>query len=147
MLAGFAKAIRLAERYVYIEDRGLAPTMPDELLDALRAALPRVQAVVIVTQRDWAKRHSWLSDLLLQCAGSTLAQLQAEHPQKLRLYTLADGAYMHSKLLLVDDEYMAVGSVNFDTPSLTFQGEFSAAVTDDESVANADGDPEAASRL
>ena len=46
---------------------------------------------------------------------------------------------MHSKLLLVDDEYMAVGSANFDTPSLTFQGEFSAAVTDDESVANADG--------
>ena len=140
VLAGFAKAIRIAERYVYIEDKGLAPTMPDELLDALRAALPRVQAVVIVTQRDWAiPRHSWLSDLLLQCAGSTLAQLQAEHPQKLRLYTRADGAYMHSKLLLVDDEYMAVGSANFDTPSLTFQGEFSAAVTDDESVANADG--------
>ena len=141
MLAGFAKAIRLAERYVYIEDRGLAPTLPDELVDALRAALPRVQAVVIVTQRDWAKfvGDSWLSDMLLQCAGSTLAQLQAEHPQKLRLYTRADGAYMHSKLLLVDDEYMAVGSANFDTPSLTFQGEFSAAVTDDESVANADG--------
>ena len=38
MLAGFAKAIRLAERYVYIEDRALAPSLPDELVDSSAAS-------------------------------------------------------------------------------------------------------------
>ncbi|MGL5979368.1 MAG: cardiolipin synthase [Phocaeicola sp.] len=106
ILQGFLQIIGSANRYVYIETPYLLPT--ESLLLALQtAALSGVDVRILIPKYSDSKIVHWASfsyiDSLLE-AG-------------VKIYFYTEG-FLHSKLWVVDDSLVSVGSTNLDFRSL-----------------------------
>lgn len=129
------KAIRQAQNYIYIIDQYFI--YQKELLEALLEVLPRLQKLVI-----FARTIS--SDV-----GTTgyekfqfeqIKALKELRPNKVHIFTTKDPEiYIHSKTIVIDDTFIAVGSANWNSRSMASDSEIAAHVVDREYVPTPDG--------
>ncbi|GLE05317.1 hypothetical protein PINS_up014330 [Pythium insidiosum] len=136
ILASRVKAIRQATNYVYIEDQYFV--LVPELRDALLEVLPRLQRLVVVAQRTLGDtRVTGYEKYVLDM----VEPLQRQFPNKFQLLTTKEsrGLYIHSKLVIVDDVYLSVGSANWNRRSMTSDTEINANIVDGETVVTPDG--------
>lgn len=130
------KAIRNAKNYIYIEDQYFL--LVPELLDELLKVLPNLQRVIVVVPRQsagvkLAGYEKYMFDMV--------SPIQKLFPNKFQLYTTKESRnlYIHTKLVIVDDVYLSIGSANWNRRSMTSDSEIGANVVDDEAVKTADG--------
>lgn len=118
LLLALIAAASVASRRIQIMTPYFIP--PPELVAALQAAALRgVDVSVVLPQRsnlryvDWATRH-WLPELI---------------SRGVRIY-LQEPPFSHAKLLVIDERYAQIGSVNVDTRSLRLNFEIAVEVFD-----------------
>jgi len=132
---GYAKALRRARRFVYIEDQYLWSTSIAQLFaDALRrepdlhlvAVVPRfpdqdAELAVPVALHG----HTQALDLVREAGGDRVLILDLESPA-------GRPVYVHSKVCIIDDVWATVGSDNLNRRSWTHDSELTAAIVDEE---------------
>jgi phosphatidylserine/phosphatidylglycerophosphate/cardiolipin synthase-like enzyme len=121
------RAIRAAERYIYIEDQYLCNL---EASYELRAALERIRHLTILIPV-----HPELP--FGEIARSTFVQALWSDPglaARARVFQRTGGAhsYIHSKLWIIDDELAVIGSANCTRRGWCGDSEVAAAVFDDD---------------
>ncbi|KAE9063330.1 hypothetical protein PF010_g29038 [Phytophthora fragariae] len=130
------KAIKNAKNYIYIEDQYFI--LVPELLDALMEVMPTLQRLIVLVQPP---------ELLTKSGGyekymyENMQPLKEKFPNKFKLYTMKTDLdiYIHSKLVVIDDVYLADGSANWNRRSMTSDPELDANVVDDEHGKTPDG--------
>jgi hypothetical protein len=134
------KAIRNARDLIYIEDQYFRmPVMLDAFQEALDAA-PGLRIVVVtkpVSLLDGAKKWTVIMDeALREMAGDRYLLLGMEAYAAGHLLDAEvasphfQGMDIHSKMLIVDDRYLSVGSCNKNNRGLLIEGEMNVAVLD-----------------
>ena len=131
---GYAKALRRARRFVYVEDQYLWSASVARLFaDALRrepglhlvAVVPRfpdqdAELAVPVALHG----HTQALDLVREAGGDRVLILDVEN-------ALGRPVYVHSKVCIIDDVWATVGSDNLNRRSWTHDSELTAAVLDE----------------
>ncbi|RLN63939.1 hypothetical protein BBP00_00003799 [Phytophthora kernoviae] len=130
------KAIKNAKNYIYVEDQYFI--LVPELLDALLAVMPTIQRLVIVTN---AQNTTSQATGYAKYFYNMVSPLLEKYPDKIKLYmTKGDlKVFVHSKLVIIDDVYLSVGSANWNRRSMTSDSELSASVVDKDTVEAPDG--------
>ncbi|GLE05759.1 hypothetical protein PINS_up014807 [Pythium insidiosum] len=138
ILASRLKAIRNAKNFIYIEDQYFV--LVPELLQALLEVLPRLQRLIVVVQRTLLSVKITGYD---KYVFDMIAPIQRQFPNKFQLYTTkkSRNLYIHSKLVIIDDAYVSVGSANWNRRSMTSDSEINANIVDSEEVMTPDGIP------
>lgn len=139
----FEDAIAAAERLLYIETQYFSSErMYEALVARMRAAArSRLQIVVVVNERAEALKEEIAVGLRQAKNIEGLRAVAAETGHDLGCYyTVCAGAreetfratYVHSKLIVVDDRFLTVGSANFTNRSMGVDSELHASweVTD-----------------
>ena len=129
----FEDAIAAADRLIYVETQYFSSRrMREALVQRMRAdGRPRPQIVVVVNERAEALkeeiavglRQARNLEILREVADATGCPLGC-------YFTLCDGpnesfraTYVHSKVMVVDDRFLTVGSANFTNRSLGLDSE------------------------
>ncbi|OWY95897.1 PhosphoLipase D [Phytophthora megakarya] len=130
------KAIKNAKNFIYIEDQYFI--LVPELLDALLEILPTIQRVVVVTnpQTDVFSTGGYI-----KYSYEMINPLVKKFPEKFKIYTTKTDrdVFVHSKMLIVDDVYLSVGSANWNRRSMTSDSEIAANVIDGDVVKAPEG--------
>lgn len=133
----YARAIRKAERLVFIENQFLtAPVVAKALTERLQEQ-PELEAVIITP----AVQETWLETKSMG-GGRRMFRAQLEESGVTDRVTLvapetraADGSkasvMVHSKLMIVDDSFLTVGSANLNRRSMRFDTEANLALVGD----------------
>lgn len=127
----YERAIDLAEHYVYVEDQYLWPC---SVVDKLGQAAARgVKIIIVVAHKFELGRNPWYNHLRYQA----LEKIRGDYPENVFVYTLQQhnlgvDIYVHSKLMIIDDIYAAIGSANMNSRSFTTDTELHIAVLDAE---------------
>lgn len=124
------KAIRTAQRFIYIEDQYL---VSEEISQALVLALQKIQRLIILIP------HGNITDMQNPVRGESGEQVNFRRQRfiaplrtpptgrKVGVFFLSPegepGTYVHSKMMVVDDLYAIVGSANLNRRSLTHDSE------------------------
>ncbi len=121
----FQTMLNAAQRYIYIEDQAFDAV--DSLFPALVAACRRDVKVIAVLPGagDPLDAPGAVPAVLRpEVRRGILAELTPAQQLNLAVWHL-DGVTVHSKLILIDDELMSIGSANFMDRSMefTFQGD------------------------
>lgn len=135
-------AVAQAERYLFIEDQYFRMPMVVEALLERMAEAPDLEVVVIVRPvSEW-------TDTGCQWTYITLNALEDAYPERfhpfylrsfdtVEVFALFDETEarfvdhdIHSKLLIVDDLFLSVGSANKNNRGLVYEGEMNLAVVD-----------------
>jgi phosphatidylserine/phosphatidylglycerophosphate/cardiolipin synthase-like enzyme len=121
----FQTMLNAAQRYIYIEDQAF--TAVDSLFPALVAACKRgVKVIAVLPGRgDPLEAPGKIPAVLSsEVRAGLLAKLSPAEQQNLAIWQL-DGITVHSKLILIDDELLSIGSANFMDRSMefTYQGD------------------------
>jgi phosphatidylserine/phosphatidylglycerophosphate/cardiolipin synthase-like enzyme len=123
---GLTVAIDAARRYIYVEDQTLNPSLlaraynqHSVLFPAISAAAARGVKVVFVTQGFGfpGARGNATPGMSSEIQALILGKLTAAQRQNFAVYYVKD-TWVHSKLVLVDDEFVSIGSANFWDRSL-----------------------------
>jgi len=144
-----AKAILAAREYIYIEDQYFrAPLMNQHLIDVMDANPDLVLIVVTkdVSDYDGGAKYTYLSDvtfrerypsryLLLQLRTSEL--LVEEDLIWDDVEVITQNVDTHSKIRIIDDRYLSVGSCNFNNRGYKYEGELDVSVLDGDTAASA----------
>lgn len=108
VLSLYQKAINSAERYIYVEDQGLnnreSFTSHSMLYPLIGNAIRRGVKVVFVCGGDGAD-VTYSSDLY--------SSLSVPESSSNFVICRVKDVYVHSKIVLIDDEFAAIGSANF----------------------------------
>ena len=143
--AAYLNAIKQAATYIYIEDQyffpfGAPPVLVTEgtareydLVWQLGEALKRGVKLGVVlpsfSEDPWSPYQLHQRDLGVRYligadpgSGCAIASLEVD----------GSAAYVHSKLLIVDDEFVLIGSGNVNARSMTHDGELSIGIVDAE---------------
>jgi phosphatidylserine/phosphatidylglycerophosphate/cardiolipin synthase-like enzyme len=137
-MGGYLKAITQAQRYIYIEDQYL---VFDEIAHALERALTRIEKLIIVVPKENDNPN-----IPLACNVKTafnwhqenfLRILRSRHPNKVHVYhpvqpSTGEPIYVHAKMMIIDDIYAVIGSVNMGRRSMTYDTEIAVAVIDND---------------
>ena len=130
---GLERAIVLAQHYIYIEEQFLWPCT---VVDGLRNAVKRNPAlkVVIILAEELefgfplrAVHHEMRNEAISAIIGSSTGQVFVyclEQP-----FT-KNPIYVHSKLTIIDNCFVAIGSVNVNKRSLTTDAELHISIVD-----------------
>mmetsp|Transcript_37453 Transcript_37453/g.107908 ORF Transcript_37453/g.107908 Transcript_37453/m.107908 type:complete len:547 (+) Transcript_37453:37-1677(+) len=134
--SAFYKLARNAQRYLYLEDQFV---FFPEAMAAVAEALPRLEAVIIVTDDaavfdakflgidvklgEDLRRHTQYKSLRLLTENATLAQkvhiFTLKRPGVAHPTEVSDVIYIHSKNYIADDEYAIVGSAGIERAGFT----------------------------
>lgn len=138
----FQAWIREAERLVYIETQYLTSrVVADALVARMRdAARPKLDIVIVLPQKPEALKEELAVGATQVEVIDELTKVARETGHALGLFNVAgrDGrgfdhfVYIHSKLLLVDDRRLTIGSANLNNRSMTLDSELNVAWTTDE---------------
>jgi len=137
-----AKSILQAQNYIFIEDQYFrAPLMVEHLVQALDANPDLVLIVVTkpVSDLDGGAKYTYLADatlrnrypdryLMVQLRSSDLYTDVGTFWDTVEVVTLDMDT--HSKIRIVDDRYLSVGSCNFNNRGYKYEGELDIAVLD-----------------
>jgi len=123
----FLDAIAAARRWIYIENQYLSSAAIGAAL-AHRLREPNGPEVVIVVSQA---SYGWLENATMDVLRARLVKrlCEADHHRRLRVYCpVIDGAAnevmsVHAKLLIVDDDFVRVGSANLSNRSMGFDTE------------------------
>lgn len=127
---GLMKAFAKAQNYIYIEDQYFV--FEKDLHAVLLAAVKRRVHLVVLTQDQKGIpgyetfQHGMISPLRSACESCVHA------------FVRSDKVYVHSKVTIVDDIYMTVGSNNINFRSMTYDTEISISSVDTTIVTSAD---------
>ena len=111
---GYLKIINSASKYIYIETPYFIP--PENMMKALIVAVESGVDVRIMTSlHSDSKIIDWVS----------YSYLREMHEHNIKVYLYQEG-FLHSKMLICDDELVSCGSANFDFRS--FEKNFEANV-------------------
>ncbi|MER7575061.1 phospholipase D-like domain-containing protein [Streptomyces sp. NPDC126514] len=132
VLAAYRKALRRARHFIYVEDQYL---WPSPVVDDLRDAAARGVQVVLVTARDFDAPG--LKDVHKALRAESLQRIASLAPANVHCFHLEQAAtsqqiYVHAKLMIVDDQYVAAGSANLNFRSHTTDSELHLGVFDTE---------------
>jgi phosphatidylserine/phosphatidylglycerophosphate/cardiolipin synthase-like enzyme len=134
VLESYVRAIRSAERFIYIENQFLwSPEIVELLAEKLRNP-PRDDFRIVVLLPVNANDGADVS------RGQVAALIHADddHGRFLacsvyaRVGTLHDPVYVHAKIAIVDDRWLTVGSANLNEHSLFNDSEVNVVVQDEE---------------
>jgi hypothetical protein len=134
-------AVSNAERYIFIEDQYFRAPMLDDAIVKRMQEVPGLQLVVITKPVD-----EW-TDPGCEWTAKTHARYMQQFPGRYHLLQLRAFDYavtwgidetdsffqdmdVHSKMLIVDDKFMSVGSANKNNRGMVYEGELNAAVLD-----------------
>ncbi|MFD1733079.1 phosphatidylserine/phosphatidylglycerophosphate/cardiolipin synthase family protein [Deinococcus malanensis] len=130
----YERAIEQAEHYIYIEDQLI---WPSSLTERLCDAAARGVKVMLVMTRVYelpgvAAFHNTLRHQVLE-------QIRSAAPHNVHLFHLRQrsrrrGIYLHSKLLVVDNCFAIVGSMNVSRRSCATDSELALAVVDGQTI-------------
>lgn len=135
ILQGRIKAILQAKNYIYIIDQYFV--YHKELLHALLTVLPRLQKLVLFIREIGPEFMEFGYD---KFQFEQIEKLRNMSPNKVHIYTTADASiYVHSKTMIIDDMFLAIGSANWNGRSMSSDSEIAAHVVDTEHVATPDG--------
>ncbi len=140
-------AIDRAEHYIYIEDQYVWPCA---LVERLELALARGVRVLMVVARDYdAPGLSVIAKRLRLQVAERLRRAGGDHFRMFHLERRdAKQIYVHSKVMIIDDCYVSVGSANFNARSLTNDTELQLGIVDQELVeTEIDGEVQAVCRF
>ncbi len=136
----YERAIVRAEHFIYIEEQYLWPCrVVDRLALAVRSNAKL--KVVIVLARDYdlpapmdAIHYDMRRECLQKIKGWSKGQVFAFH---LEQNPGSQQVYVHSKLMIVDDCYATIGSMNINKRSATTDSELGVAVVDEDTLTGA----------
>jgi len=142
-------AIANATKFIYIEDQYFRMPMINDAIAARMWAVPALKLIVITDPvSEWTSPGcAWThrSDTFFETNFPTrYMTLQLRAFEAISYGGVAgwgddtDGyfedIYIHSKMLIIDDRYMSVGSCNKNNRGLVYEGEMSVAVLDEDFV-------------
>lgn len=130
------KAIKNARNFIYIEDQYFI--LVPELLDAILQVMPTIQRLIVVVEPpSTGMKLTGYEKYLYEM----VAPIQQLYPNKFQLYSTksARNLYIHTKVVIVDDVYLSVGSANWNRRSMTSDTELDANIIDDLTVDSPDG--------
>ena len=109
----FQTMLRAAQRYIYVEDQGFNATASlfPALVDACRRGV-KVIAVTPGIQDPTEGRSAAPRGLSAEVIDGLLKPLSPAQRMNVSVWQLR-GAFVHAKLILIDDELMSIGSANF----------------------------------
>ncbi|HEX2229109.1 MAG TPA: phospholipase D-like domain-containing protein [Candidatus Binatia bacterium] len=133
----FADAIAAAERLIYIENQYFSS---EALFDALAARMkaaerPKLEIVLMIAKDAEAFLEQLSIGIMQSRLIGRLREIARDTGHHLGIYYPASRAasgeeletYIHSKLLLVDDRFLSVGSANMNNRSLGYDTELNVA--------------------
>jgi len=137
-----AKAFSQATQYVFIEDQYFRAPIMNELLIARMIAVPDLVLIVVtmgVSPWDGGAMYTYLADssfraqfpdryLMLQLRSAELATEEGYVWDDVYFYL--EDLDTHSKLRLVDDRYLSVGSCNMNNRGYLYEGEMNISILD-----------------
>lgn len=124
------KAFTLSKNFIYIEDQYFV--YEEDILEGLKAAVSRGIQLVVLTQEQGntpgytTYQHGMIEPLRKICSSCV------------HVFVRSDKVYVHSKVVIVDDVYMTVGSNNINYRSMTYDTEISVASVDTTTIKSAD---------
>lgn len=145
--ASYINAIKRATTYIYIEDQYFLPfdwppchtragtvARDTDVVFQLGEAIKRGVRVAVVTPSNAEDSTHMFQKYQRDIGVNYLADLKiAGAPGDVVVASLAAGGsdvYVHSKLMLVDDEFLLIGSTNVGQRSMTYDGELHVGVVD-----------------
>jgi cardiolipin synthase len=114
----FLHSLGMARRRIWIASPYFVPD--ESMIQALQLAAIRGVEVRILIPEKPDKRFVWLASFQML--------LELEHPN-IHIHRFT-GGFLHHKALVVDDDFAAVGTANFDNRSFRLNFEVTLAVTD-----------------
>ncbi|MCB9544742.1 MAG: phosphatidylserine/phosphatidylglycerophosphate/cardiolipin synthase family protein [Myxococcales bacterium] len=141
-LEGMRKMIESAESYIYIEDQYFRMPVLNEVIHRRMNDLPWLKLIVFTVPVDY-------SDPGRKWTAISHREFQQKFPERYLLLTLKAsdfreidgkvqgtfvGVDLHSKMLIVDDVMMSVGSCNKNNRGLIYEGEANLLIRDAEFV-------------
>jgi phosphatidylserine/phosphatidylglycerophosphate/cardiolipin synthase-like enzyme len=121
----FLEHIRRAKRFIYAESQYFASREIAEAI-AARVAEPDPPEIVLINP---ASAEGWLEQKAMDGARVRLSHAIAErdHARKFRIYLPYNAGnqpiYIHSKVMIVDDEVVRIGSANMNNRSMGLDSE------------------------
>ena len=139
VLESMTKAIAQADRYIYVEDQyWRAPLLNDVLIETLEAK-PWVKLIVVTKPVPLYDGGAWWTaetdELFRSRVPDQYLTLQARtfdwqvDDDEIEVHDI--GVDVHSKMLIVDDRFMSVGSANKNNRGMLYEGEANLAILDD----------------
>ena len=137
-LHAYLKAISQAKRYIYIEDQYFSSL---EIASALAQALTSITKLIIVIPADVESAPRFIQESMRWRGSEALRRLRLAGNSKVSVYHLTrsmsqEMIWVHSKVLIIDDEYAAIGSANLNRRSMTYDSELGVAVVSTGEKAN-----------
>ncbi|KAG6947796.1 hypothetical protein JG688_00015388 [Phytophthora aleatoria] len=128
------KAIRNAQNYIFIQDQYFI--LVPELLEAIMEMMPSIERLIVTMQRTVEAEYTGYAKYLYDM----VSPIQEKYPDKFKLYTTKESKqlYIHSKLVIVDDVYVSLGSANWNRRSMTSDTEIGINIVDTELVQSPD---------
>ncbi|KAH7474411.1 Phospholipase D delta [Phytophthora ramorum] len=130
------KAIKNAKNFIYIEDQYFI--LVPELLDAIMEVMPRIQRLVVIVnpQTNMFSKGGYIKYLY-----EMVAPIREKYPTKFRIYTVKAKRELliHTKVVIIDDVYLSIGSANWNRRSMTSDSELNADIVDGDTVKSPDG--------
>eukprot|EP00928_Gymnodinium_smaydae_P006024 TRINITY_DN12095_c0_g1_i1.p1 TRINITY_DN12095_c0_g1~~TRINITY_DN12095_c0_g1_i1.p1 ORF type:complete len:435 (+),score=66.22 TRINITY_DN12095_c0_g1_i1:206-1510(+) len=128
------KAMSFAEKLIYIEDQYAMFTQ--EMFDALERRLKQVPDLKVVALYAGYSINAMVCE---KFQYRLFGVLKEKFPDQIHTYVRTDNAYVHSKMVVVDDQWIAIGSANLGYRSYTFDGEIGVAIWDTKTEMTVDG--------
>lgn len=121
----FVEQIKRAKRFIFAENQYFASRVVAEAM-VERLVEPDPPEIVIVTPKS---SDGWLQQQAMDTARQRLVEAvrAGDHARRFSIWTPHNASdtpvYVHSKLLIVDDEVLRIGSANFNNRSLGLDSE------------------------
>ncbi|KAG1696248.1 hypothetical protein DVH05_018794 [Phytophthora capsici] len=130
------KAIKNAKNFIYIEDQYFV--LVPELLDALMEVMPKIQRLVVIANQQTSP---FTKAGYIKYFYESVESLRSKFPNKFKVYTTktARDILIHSKIVIIDDVYLSIGSANWNRRSMTSDSELNADVVDTDTVESPEG--------
>ncbi|GAB7007120.1 phospholipase D-like domain-containing protein [Nocardioides sp. AN3] len=131
---GYAKAVRRAERLVYVEDQYFWGHDVGRVFEEQLRAQPELRLIIVIPVVPDLDGLNRVPQLLGR--HRAIDQLVRAAPDRVAAYGLENHAgvpvYVHAKVCLVDDIWASTGSDNFSRRSWTHDSELTAVVLDED---------------
>jgi phosphatidylserine/phosphatidylglycerophosphate/cardiolipin synthase-like enzyme len=136
IFAGILKGIKNAQKFIYIEDQYLfyVRETVDALMDALKRGVERI--IILGADQTLPGMQTYQHDFI--------APLVTAFPDRIHFYhrkgaDVNTKVYVHSKVMIVDDRFMIIGSANQNMRSMTSDPEVSVGLVDTTTSTTVDG--------